>query len=177
MKNKRILKLTYSAVCIALAFALPFLTWNNQQLGNMFSLMHVPVLLCGFICGWPWGLCVGIISPLLRSLIIGMPPLFPTAVAMAVELAVYGLLAGLLYKIFPKKNLFIYISLAAAMIGGRIAGGAAQFIIAGIKSTRYSIGAFFTSYFANAIPGIVLHIILVPLIVMALRNEKLMANE
>ena len=177
MKRNYILKLTYSAACIALAMLLPLLTWQDAKLGNMFSLMHIPVILCGFLCGWEWGLPVGFISPLLRSLIFGMPPIFPTAVAMAFELAAYGLIAGLLYKIFPKKNGFIYVTLIAAMVGGRIVGGAAQFIIAGIKSTTYTVGMFFTSYFANAIPGIVLHIILIPLIVMALRNEKLIPNE
>ena len=177
MKKSNILKLTYSAVCLALAMLLPLLTWHDTMLGNMFSLMHLPILLCGFICGWEWGLPVGFIAPLLRSVLFGMPPLFPTAVAMAFELAVYGLLAGLLYKIFPKKNGFIYISLIAAMIGGRIVGGLVQFIIAGFKNTSYTFSAFFTAYFVNAIPGIILQIILVPLIVMALRNEHLIANE
>ena len=126
-----ILKITYSGVCVALAILLPFLTWNDVMLGNMFSLMHIPVLLCGFLCGWQWGIAVGFVSPLLRSLIVGKPPMFPTAVAMAFELCVYGLLAGLLYKLLPKKNGFLYVSLIGAMLGGRIVGGAAQFVITG----------------------------------------------
>lgn len=172
-----ILKITYSGVCVALAILLPFLTWNDVMLGNMFSLMHIPVLLCGFLCGWQWGIAVGFVSPLLRSLIVGKPPMFPTAVAMAFELCVYGLLAGLLYKLLPKKNGFLYVSLIGAMLGGRIVGGAAQFVIAGIRGTGYTIATFFSSYFVTAIPGIVLHIILVPLIVMALKNANLMPSD
>ena len=46
--------------------------------------MHLPTLLCGFLCGGPWGAAVGFLAPLMRSAILGMPPPFPTAVAMAV---------------------------------------------------------------------------------------------
>ena len=171
--RKMIFCIAYSAACIALAMLLPLLTWQDTMLGNMFSLMHIPVFLCGFLCGWHWGAVVGFICPLLRFLIFAKPPM-PTALAMAFELCVYGLVAGLLYKFLPKKNGFLYVSLIGAMIVGRIAGGAAMFIIAGIKGTGYTMATFFTSYFVNAVPGIVLHIILVPLIVMALKNAKLM---
>lgn len=171
-----ILKITYSAVCIALALLLPFLTWQDVTLGNMFSLMHIPVFLCGFLCGWQWGAVVGFASPLLRFLIFAKPPM-PTALAMAFELCVYGLIAGLMYKLLPKKNPFIYVSLIVSMIVGRIAGGAAMFVISGIKGTGYTIPMFFTSYFVNAIPGIVLHIVLVPLVIIALKNSKLVPSE
>ena len=80
--------------------------------------MHIPVLLCGFICGWPWGLLVGLFAPILRSVTLGMPPLFPTAVCMAFELAAYGAVAGILYKTLPKKKCFIYCALLGAMVIG-----------------------------------------------------------
>ncbi len=111
--------MAYSGLFLALCLLLPFLTGQIPQFGNMLLPMHLPVLLCGFICGWPYGLAVGFISPLLRSMLFGMPPMFPTAVAMAFELAVYGLLSGLFYKIFP-ENVFIYVSLLLAMVGGRL---------------------------------------------------------
>lgn len=171
--KNNILRITYSAASVALAMFLPFLTWQDVTLGNMFSLMHIPIFLCGFLCGWQWGAVVGFVSPLLRFLIFAKPPM-PTALAMAFELCVYGLVAGILYKILPKKNLFLYVSLIGAMLVGRAAGGAAMFVIAGIKGTGYTMTTFFTSYFVNAIPGIVLHIVLVPLIVMALKNANLM---
>ena len=96
-------KMTYSAIFLALCLLLPFLTLQTVPLGNMFSLMHIPVFLCGFLCGWPYGFSVGFIAPLLRNLLFSMPP-FPRNIAMAAELSVYGLTAGLLYRLFPKKT-------------------------------------------------------------------------
>ncbi len=97
-------RLTYAAMCLALALLLPFLTGQNQKLGSMLCLMHIPVLLCGFLCGWPWGMAVGFIAPLLRSVLFGMPAMFPSGVAMAFELLVYGGMAGFLYCVLPRKN-------------------------------------------------------------------------
>ena len=94
--------------------------------------MHIPALLCGFVCGWGWGLAVGFIAPLLRSVLFGMPDMFPTAVSMAFELAAYGLFSGLLYQLLPKKRSNIYVSLILAMLGGRIVWGIAMTIISGV---------------------------------------------
>ena len=104
-------RMTYSALCLALALVLPFLTGQIPQIGSALCPMHLPVLLCGFLCGWPWGLAVGFIAPLLRSVIFGMPPMIPTALAMAFELAVYGGLAGLLYHLLPRTKGTVYIQL------------------------------------------------------------------
>ena len=95
-------RLTYAALCLALAIVLPFLTGQIPEIGSALCPMHIPVLLCGFLCGWPWGLAVGFVAPLLRSVLFGMPPMFPGAVAMAFELAVYGGVSGFLYRKFPK---------------------------------------------------------------------------
>ena len=89
-------KLTYAALFLALAMVLPFITGQIPEIGKMLSPMHIPVLLCGFLCGWPWGLAVGFVAPLLRSVVFGMPAMFPGAVAMAFELAVYGTLSAIL---------------------------------------------------------------------------------
>ena len=75
---------------LALAYVMPFLTGQIPQVGSMLCPMHIPVLLCGFFCGAPWGLAVGFVAPLLRSFTLGMPPMFPTAFCMAFELAAYG---------------------------------------------------------------------------------------
>ena len=104
MKNKQhIQNLVLASMFLALAFVLPFLTGQMPTLGNALCPMHIPVLLCGFICGPVWGLTIGAVSPIVRSLIFSMPPLFPIAVSMAFELAVYGFVAGILYKSLPKK--------------------------------------------------------------------------
>ena len=177
MKTVTIKKLVYSAICLALALVLPFLTAQIPQIGQMLCPMHIPVLLCGFLCGWPWGLAVGFIAPLLRSFTLGMPPLFPTATAMAFELAAYGALAGILYAKLPKKPLYTYVALLLAMLGGRVVWGLVMFALTGISDTTFSLSAFVMGAFANAIPGIVLHIVLIPVIVLALRKARLTLNE
>jgi len=96
-------KLTLSGLFLALCLVLPLLTGQIPQIGSALSPMHIPVLLCGFVCGWPYGMAIGFIAPLLRGVIFGMPPIFPVGIAMAFELAAYGALAGLFYKILPKK--------------------------------------------------------------------------
>ena len=134
----------------------------------MFSLMHIPVFLCGFICGWPYGLTVGFIAPLLRNILFGMPP-FPKNIAMAFELAIYGLVVGFLYKRLPKTFPCLYISLLVAMLCGRLVWGLVMFLMI----DGFTLSAFWASAFANAIPGIICHILLVPPLVKAFnKNEK-----
>mgnify|MGYP000369900716 CR=1 FL=1 len=79
--------LVLAALFLALAFVLPMITGHVPQVGNMLCPMHFPILLCGFVLGGPWGLAVGFIAPLVRSVLFGMPPMFPIAIAMAFELA------------------------------------------------------------------------------------------
>lgn len=177
MSRKRTLKLTYAAVCLALALVLPFLTGQIPQIGKALSPMHIPVFLCGFLCGWPWGLAVGFIAPLLRSLLFGMPAFFPGACAMAFELAAYGFLSGLLYKLLPKKTVCIYAALLIAMIGGRIVWGLARYLFAGVQGSEFTFAAFLAGAVTNAVPGIILHIVLVPLIVIALQRARLVLND
>ena len=165
-KNKEIFKTTLSAVFLSLAFVLPFLTGEIPQIGSMLCPMHIPVILCGLICGWKYGLIIGLIAPLLRSFTLSMPPLFPTATAMAFELAAYGFFSGNLYKIFPKKKIFIYISLIISMIIGRLIWGGVMFGLMGFNVNNFGITAFWLGAFANAFPGIILQIILIPPIVM-----------
>ena len=126
--SARVLRLTYSALYLAIALVLPFLTGQIPQIGSMLCPMHIPALLCGFVCGWPWGLAVGFIAPLLRSALFGMPTMFPAAVAMAFELAAYGAVAGLLYRVLPKRTGCIYVALIAAMVAGRLVWGAARYL-------------------------------------------------
>ena len=172
-KRKTTKKIAVSAVCLALCYVLPFLTANNQVLGNALCLMHLPVFVCGFVCGAPYGAIVGLVAPLLRSLTIGMPPIL-VAVSMAVELCVYGAVSGLMNSKLHEKTWHIYISLATAMIVGRIAAGASKLalLVAG-EIKNYTLGAFFTAYFASAIPGIILQLVLVPAIVFALKKAML----
>ena len=175
--NNTARKLVYCALCLALCIVLPFLTGQIPEIGNALSPMHIPVLLCGFICGAPWGAAAGFVAPLLRFALFGMPPLFPTGLAMAFELAAYGFFSGLLYKICPKKNGFVYFSLIASMLLGRVVWGAVMALIAGLGKTSFGFAAFIAGAFTNALPGIVCHIVLIPIIVIALKKAKLIAND
>ena len=170
MRSLTTKKLVYSAICLALALVLPFLTGQIPEIGKMLCPMHIPVLLCGFLCGWPWGLAVGFIAPLLRSVTLGMPPLFPTATAMAFELAAYGALTGLLYAKLPKKPVYVYVALILSMLAGRAVWGLVTFALMGFSTTAFPFSAFVAGAFTNAIPGIILHIVLIPDIVLALRT-------
>ena len=125
MKSVHIKKMILSALFLAMALVLPFLTGQIPEVGSMLCPMHIPALLCGFFCGWPWGLMVGIVAPLLRSVTFGMPPMFPVAICMAFELATYGAVSGALYQKLPKKKSNIYVALLVAMVLGRIVWGAA----------------------------------------------------
>ncbi|HCG36090.1 MAG TPA: ECF transporter S component [Clostridiales bacterium] len=169
--------LVLSAVFLALALVLPFLTGQISQLGNALCPMHIPVLLCGFLCGWPGGLVVGFMAPLLRFVLYGMPPLFPTGVSMALELATYGFMTGILYKLFPKKIPFVYINLIISMIAGRLVWGAARYLIAGFQNTAFGIHIFWAEAVTNAIPGIIIQIILIPLVVIALKKSNRIVHE
>jgi riboflavin transporter FmnP len=168
-------KLTYAALSLALCMVLPFLTGQIPEIGSMLSPMHIPVLLAGFLCGPWWALLAGAIAPILRFALFGMPPLFPTGTAMCFELAAYGLISGLLYARLPRKNSSIYIALLVAMVLGRIIWGAAMLVLSGVTGSAFTWAAFAAGAFLNAIPGIIVHILLIPVIVMALKKAKIIA--
>jgi len=175
---KRTGTMTLAALFLALGLVLPFLTGQIPSIGSMLLPMHIPVLLCGFVCGWQYGLMVGFILPLFRSFLFGMPPMMPTAIAMAFELAAYGLICGLLYHRCPAcgrigKGVRIYIALIVAMLGGRIIWGTVSILLYGIQGNAFTWQLFMGGALLNAIPGIVLQLVLVPAIVMILGKARL----
>jgi len=172
MKRTASKQLVLAAMFLALALVLPFLTGQIPEIGAMLCPMHLPVLLCGFFCGWPWGLTVGAIAPILRSLLFGMPPMFPVAVCMSAELAVYGWLSGLLYSKLPGKKSSVYVALLSAMTAGRLVWGAARFACAGLDASAFGLSAFWAGAVTTAIPGIVLQLILIPVLVLTLEKNR-----
>ena len=174
-KRNNLLKMIFAALFLALAYVMPFLTGQIPKLGSMLCPMHIPILLCGFICGWQWGLVIGLIAPLMRSLTLGMPPLFPVAVCMAAELAAYGAFSGLMHRLLPKKKPYIYCSLLLAMVVGRLIWGAAMFACMGMNGGSFTLSAFLSGAVINAVPGIIVQIVLVPILVMLL--EKVTEKE
>ena len=166
-------KLVLSAVFLATGMLLPFLTGQIRSIGHTLLPMHIPVLLCSFICGWKYGLAVGAILPIFRSLCFSMPVLYPNAFAMAFELASYGFLAGYIYNKLKIHNLkTVYLSLILSMILGRIIWGLVQGIILGFGANGFTLKMFVARAFLNGIPGIVVQLILIPVIVFALKKSS-----
>ena len=159
---------------LAIALLLPFLTGQMQSFGAALCPMHIPVLLCGFVCGPVWGLAVGATAPLFRSLTLHMPPLFPVAVCMAFELAAYGAVAGLMHRLLPRKKPFVYVSLIISMLVGRLVWGAAMYVCLSINGGAFTFAALIAGAFTNAIPGIVVQIVLVPVFVMVAENKRIL---
>ena len=171
----KINRLVYASLFLALALVLPFLTGQIPQIGAMLTPMHFPVLLCGFLCGWQWGIAVGFAAPLLRSVLFGMPVMYPMAVCMALELATYAAVAGMLYRVFPKKRRFLYVSLIISMILGRLVWGLARFLCAGLDISTFGLSAFWTGAVAMSGPGILLQLLIVPVLVIV--SEKYVSGK
>lgn len=172
MKNNGLKNTMLSAMFLCIGLILPFFTGQISQIGNMLLPMHIPVLLCGFICGWQYGLTIGFILPIMRSFVFGMPVFYPMAVSMAFELAAYGFIAGFLYSRSPWKCIkALYRSLIAAMLAGRVVWGVLQVILLG--TGKFTLGAFVAGAFLNAVPGIILQLVLIPAVMVALKRAKM----
>ena len=161
-----------AAFFLAVGIVLPFFTGQIPAVGSMLLPMHIPVLICGYVCGWPWGLLVGIVLPLLRSAMFGMPPMMPTAAAMAFELAAYGAVTGLLYERLEKNMGSLYISLIGAMIAGRVVWGAVSMLLYGVMGNAFSFQIFLSGALLKAVPGIVVQLVLIPPVIAALQKAK-----
>ena len=168
----KVTKLVYAAMCLALALVLPFLTGQIPQIGSALCPMHLPVLLAGYLCGPWWGAAVGACAPMMRHLWLGMPP-FLTALGMTFELATYGLMVGLTYRILPKKLGGIYASLLCAMVAGHVVWGCAMMVIMGVSGSAFTWSAFLAGALLNAIPGIAVQLVLIPALVVSLQRAKI----
>lgn len=178
MKKEHLKNIVIASMLLAVGLVLPFFTGQIQQIGNMLLPMHFPVILCGFICGWKYGLGVGFILPLLRSLLFTMPPLYPTAVCMAFELATYGFMTGFLfYRAKWKCVKSLYRCLLISMVAGRIVWGVAMLIALGLGSEGFTLSAFLSGALLNAIPGIIAQLVLIPAIMLALHKTHLVEFE
>lgn len=169
MKKVDIQKMVETALCVAIGLTLPLALHSIPSAGSIFLPMHIPILLCGLLCGWSWGLACGVITPVLSSLIFGMPP---TAIlpGMVLELAIYGLMTGLLYH---KLKLNLYVSLILSMLLGRIASGLMHAVVFLSGGSEYSFAIFFNTLFVKGLPGMIIQIILIPILVIALQKANL----
>lgn len=167
-------KLTLSAMFAAIGFVLPFFTGQIPQIGKMLLPMHIPVFLCGLICGWQYGAIVGFIVPLMRSVVFSAPILFPTAISMAFELATYGLVSGMLYEHSRWHCVIaLYRAIIVAMLAGRLVWAVAQIILLGMSGGSFTWQMFIAGAFLNAVPGIIIQLTLIPSVMVGLNRTGL----
>lgn len=177
MQKKRINQagknLVSAAMLLALGLVLPFLTGQIPQIGNMMSPMHLPVLLCGLICGWQYGGIVGFVLPLFRYVLFGAPPM-PAGAAMAFELAAYGAVVGFLYARSRWQCVVaLYRCLIAAMVAGRLVWAAARVVMTGVAGVPFTWELFLSGALLAAIPGIILQLIVIPAVMVAMDRTGL----
>ena len=171
MEQRKTKQLVLAAVFLSLGIILPFFTSQIKEIGDTLLPMHVPVMFCGLVCGPFYGMAVGFVLPLLRGAIFSMPPVYPQGVWMAFELATYGFVIGFLYRCFPKKNVkAVYLSLISAQIAGRIVWGIVKAIILGMENKGFTVQAFIAGGFLDALPGIILQLVLIPAVMSALNR-------
>ena len=174
MKKQSIQNLVLSALFLAIGLILPFFTGQIKEIGDSLLPMHLPVMLCGLICGWKYGGAVGLMLPFLRSLTFSMPPLYPNAVWMALELAAYGLVIGLLFS--RKKDYsrgYLLLCLIISMLSGRVVWGIAKAVLLGVAGKPFGLEAFLVGGFVDAVPGLILQFILIPLIMEVIYRSRI----
>ncbi|MBO5261941.1 MAG: ECF transporter S component [Clostridia bacterium] len=166
MRKINLKRLTLASVLLALGMVLPLLTGQIKEIGDSLLPMHLAIMLCGLICGWKYGAVTGAVLPFLRSIVFGMPKPYPNAVWMSLELCTYGFVIGLLYSLSSKKPLwYLYPCLLASMVSGRIVWGIAKAVLLGIDSIPFTMEMFITGGIIDALPGIALQLILIPVII------------
>lgn len=171
---KSVRTLVFSALCAAMGIALPLAFHAIPNAGAVMLPMHIPVLLCGLVCG-PWyGAACGLLTPALSCLITGMPPVAMLP-GMLCELAVYGLVSGLMINSVRTKHkaVNVYISLICAMLTGRVAYGLLNALI--FKAGAYSMPVWLSAAFVTALPGIITQLLLLPPVAIALDKAKLIS--
>ena len=173
MSSARNKRLVVSALMLALALVLPYFTGGIPAIGNLLLPMHLPVFLCALICGWQYGTAVGFIMPILRFALFFMPRM-PGALAMAFEMATYAFVTGFLYsRARWQCTRMLYRCLIAAMLAGRVMWAAAMTVLLGLSGSAFTWKMFLSGAFLNAIPGIILQLVLIPAIMVALDRAKL----
>ena len=171
--KQSIYNLVLAAMFLAIGLVLPFFTGQIPQIGRMLLPMHLPVLLCGLICGWQYGGAVGFVLPILRYALFQMPPM-PNGLAMAFELAAYGIIVGLLYRHSRWQCVIsLYRSLLAAMVGGRLVWAAARVVMTGVAQVPFTWEIFLADAFLSAIPGIILQLVFIPVLMVTLDRTGL----
>ncbi|MBR2385624.1 MAG: ECF transporter S component [Clostridia bacterium] len=178
MITNNLKKIIFSALFLAMGFILPLFIGQIPTIGQMLLPMHIPVFLCGFICDWKYGALIGFILPLLRSLLFSVPIMYPTAIAVAFEMAVYGLITGLIFGVCKKKNVIsVYASMLPAMILGRMVRCFAEIVLLNLKGNPFIWKTFASMVILHSLPGIILQLILIPTVILTIKNAKIINNK
>jgi hypothetical protein len=174
MANNGIKKLTLSATFLAMGFILPMFFGNTPLIGRMLLPMHLPIFLCALICDWKHGLCIGLILPLLRSALLSVPVFYPTAISVALEMATYGAVSGIIYSKRRSKSLiYLYAALLVSMIAGRMVSCVVEMFLLGIVGNTFVFQTFLTGTLLYGIPGIIIQLILIPAVMTLLKKTTL----
>ncbi|MFR1050514.1 MAG: ECF transporter S component [Oscillospiraceae bacterium] len=175
MKRSSTRRLVMAALCVALGVVLPMAFHSVPRGGSIFLPMHIPVLLCGLSCGWPYGLACGVLAPLCSSLITGMPPAAYLP-SMLCELAAYGLISGLLARFLHtgRRSVDLYLQLIGAMLIGRVVYGVMNALV--FSAGEYSMAVFLSGAFVTALPGIVIQLVVLPPLVLLLEKARLLES-
>jgi thiamine transporter ThiT len=171
-KMSHIREMVITALCISLCVVLPLAFHAIPQGGSIYCPMHIPVLLCGLICGWQFGLFCGLAGPLLSTLILQMPPMAMLP-AIMIELCAYGFVSGLVLQTVHtgKRTADLYISLIAAMLSGRVLSGILQALL--FSAGHYAFSTWVTAYFLTSLPGMIIQLVLIPILITALEKANL----
>lgn len=168
-------KLCFAAMMVAVGILLPMVFHAIPNAGTIFAPMHLPVFCAGLICGPFLGAMVGLICPLLSSILTGMPA--PAVLPnMVCELFIYGTFSGLFLRLFKTRKFMIgvYLALICSMLLGRLVGGFVTYAmyLSGAKTGSYTLTAFLTTYFVTCWPAILIQIFVVPAVVAAAKRTR-----
>ncbi|PLS27640.1 ECF transporter S component [Bifidobacterium parmae] len=150
-------------------------TGLGTMIGQTLLPMHLPVLLVGLLAGPFAGLATGALAPIVSFLITGMP-MAPMVPFMVIELAAYGLIAGLLRGVrlpaaVPSPIGWLA-KLVAAQIGGRLVDALAIAVaVTLLGNAQMSVASVWTAVGAG-LPGLVLQWVLVPLVMFAVDRHR-----
>ena len=132
-------------------------------LGEAFLPMHLPIILVGLLAG-PYagaiaGAIAGAFGPLVSFALSGMPGLAMLPF-MVIEMAAYGLIAGLLRT----ANMPTIAKVLLVQVGGRVVRAAAILFAVGVLgNTTVVVATIWMSVLAG-LPGLILQWGLIPLI-------------
>lgn len=138
----------------------------GTALGETFLPMHLPIILVGLLAGPYAGVAAGALGPLASFALSGMPgaAMLPF---MMVELAAYGLFAGLLRG----NRMPTFGKVLVVQVAGRVVRALAVLLaVFAFGDTAVAVASIWTSV-VSGLPGLILQWALIPLIMFWVDNR------